>query len=118
MTLADANTLVATVIAANSAPLTAEFAQKRSNLKDTALRKMENVPSAVDLLAGGLQFHQVKGKRLLPLVLNALQAAGHNPMHLTQTVSEALVHPSLRDAIAGIKQAGGADAEGVEAPAH
>jgi hypothetical protein len=101
----DAQALVAGAIAANSAPFAAEFAQKRSNLKDTALRKMENVPSAVDLLAHGVQFEQVKGKRLLPHVLTALQNAGHNPMHLTQTPSDALVHPPLRARIAEIKQA-------------
>ena len=66
---------------------------------------MENVPSAVDLLANGVHFEQVKGKRLLPLILDALQRAGHNPMHLTQTASNALIHPSLRDCISGIIQA-------------
>lgn len=99
----DAQMMVDAVISANSAPMAAEFAQKRSNLKDTALRKMDNVPSAVDLLAHGVQFEQVKGKRLLPLILSALQGAGHNPMHLTQTGSAALVHPPLRDKIAEIK---------------
>jgi hypothetical protein len=99
----DAQIMVDAVIAANSAPMAAEFAQKRSNLKDTALRKKENVPSAVDLLAHGVQFEQVKGKRLLPLILAALQVAGHNPMHLTQTGSAALVHPPLRDKIVEIK---------------
>lgn len=101
----DARLMVETVIVANAATMAAEFAQKRSSLKDTALRKMENVPSAVDLLANGVHFEQVKGKRLLPLILSALQAAGHNPMHLTQTGSAALVHPPLRDKIATIKRA-------------
>jgi AAA domain, putative AbiEii toxin, Type IV TA system len=108
--VADAQAMVAAVIAANSAPFAAEFAQKRSSLKDTALRKMENVPSAVDLLANGVQFEQIKGKRLLPLLLNALQATGHNPMHLTQTGSDALIFPSLRDSIAQMKQAAAAAA--------
>jgi len=103
--LADAQTIIATVIAANHAVFAAEFAQKRSNLKDTALRKMENVPSAVDLLAEGVLFEQVKGKRLLPHVLTALQNAGHNPMRLTETTSEAIVSPLLRDLINQLKQA-------------
>lgn len=106
--LEDAHALVNAVIAANTAAMAAEFAQKRSSVKDTALRKMENPPSAVDLLANGVQFEQVKGKRLLPLVLNALQGAGHNPMHLTQTASAALVHPPLRDKIAEIEEAAAA----------
>jgi hypothetical protein len=105
ITVEDARAMVDAVIAANSAMMAAEFSQKRSNLKDTALRKMTNVPSAVDLLAHGVQFEQVKGKRLLPLVLTALQSAGHNPMHLTQMASSALVHPPLRDKIAEIEQA-------------
>lgn len=100
--VADANEMVAAVIAAHSAPFAAEFAQKRSNLKDTALRKMANVPSAVDLLENGVQFAHIKGKRLLPLVLAALQGAGYNPMHLAQTASEALIHPPLRDRISQI----------------
>lgn len=108
--LPDAEALVGAVIAANGAAFAAEFAQKRSNLKDTALRKMENLPSAVDMLANGVQFEFVKGKRLLPLVLTALQTAGHNPMRLTQTVSNALIHAPLRDRVAGIKQASGASA--------
>lgn len=103
--VADAREMVQALIAAYSAPFAAEFAQKRSSLKDTALRKMENTPSAVDLLANGVQFEQIKGKRLLPLILNALQVSGHNPMHLTQTASDALVDPMLRDCIANIKQA-------------
>jgi len=106
--IADSREMIAAVIAAHNAPFAAEFAQKRSSLKDTALRKMENVPSAVDLLANGVQFEQIKGKRLLPLVLAALQAAGHNPMHLTQTESDALVYPPLRDCIIRLKQAPGA----------
>ena len=106
----EAQVMVDAVIAANSATMAAEFAQKRSNLKDTALRKMENVPSAVDLLADGVQFAQVKGKRLLPLVLNALQGAGRNPMHLTQTGTAALVQPPLRDKIAEVKAAAAATA--------
>jgi hypothetical protein len=108
MPLNDARALIDAAIAANSAAMAAEFAQKRSNLKDTALRKMENVPSAIDLLAHGIQFEQVKGKRLLPLVLSALQGAGHNPMRLTQTGSAALIYPPLRDKITEIK--GGAAA--------
>ncbi len=108
--LPDAEALVGAVIAANSAALAAEFAQKRSNLKDTALRKMENLPSAVDMLINGVQFEFVKGKRLLPLILTALQRAGHNPMHLTQTASDALIHVPLRDLVAGIKLAAGASA--------
>jgi hypothetical protein len=100
---ADAEAMVAAIIAANSAPFAAEFAQKRSNLKDTALRKMDNVPSAVDLLANGVQFSQVKGKRLLPHILGALQQAGHNPMHLTQTSTDALVDPELRDLIVAVR---------------
>ena len=102
--LADAQTMITNVIAANHAVFPAEFAQKRSNLKDTALRKMENVPSALDLLAGGVLFEQVKGKRLLPHVLTALQNEGHNPMRLTETPSAALVHPFLRDLINQLKQ--------------
>lgn len=100
---ADAEELLAAVIAANNAPFAAEFAQKRSNLKDTALRKMDGVPSAVDLLADGVKFEHVKGKRLLPLVLGALQQAGHNPMRLTSTATAALTHAALRDQIAAIK---------------
>ncbi len=107
--IADAREMVAAVIAANSAIFAAEFAQKRSSLKDTALRKMDGVPSAVDLLANGVQFDQIKGKRLLPLILTALQNAGRNPMHLMQTVSEALVHPLLRDKISEIKKADAAE---------
>jgi len=48
---------------------------------------------------------QVKGKRLLPHVLTALQNAGHNPMRLTETTSEAIVSPLLRDLINQLKQA-------------
>jgi hypothetical protein len=110
MSLAEAQQMVAAVIAAASAQFAAEFAQKRSSLKDTALRKMENVPSAVDLLANGVQFEQVKGKRLLPHVLTALQQAGHNPMHLAQNATDALVHVPLQNLIAEMKQAAAAAA--------
>lgn len=114
---ADAVTMVETIIAANGAPFAAEFAQKRSSLKDTALRKMAGVPSAVDLLAHGVQFDQVKGKSLLPHVLTALQEAGHNPMRLTETPSAALVDPTLRDLIAQMKQAAAAPVLPADAPA-
>jgi hypothetical protein len=109
ITLSDAEALVAAVIAANSAAFAAEFAQKRSNLKDTALRKMEKLPSAVDMLNKGVQFEFVKGKSLLPLVLTSLQMAGHNPMRLTQTASNALIHVPLRDLVASIKQTASAN---------
>jgi hypothetical protein len=100
----DAREMVEAIIKANSTKMTAVFAQKRTDLKNTVLRGMENVQSAVDLLANEVRFEQVKGKHLLPLVQNALQNAGHNPMHLIQRASPALVHPILRDKIAEIKQ--------------
>jgi AAA domain, putative AbiEii toxin, Type IV TA system len=100
----EARSIINSILTANGAVFAAEFSQKRSNLKDTALRKMPNVPSAVDLLATGVKFEQVKGKRLMPLVLDALSVAGHNPMRLTATPSEALVHLPLRDAIAKMKE--------------
>lgn len=103
--IADALAMVAEVIAANSAPFAAEFAQKRSSLKDTALRKMADVPSAVSLLQNGVQFEQIKGKRLLPHVLTALQNKGKNPMLLTQTASVGLLDTSLQDAIIEMKLA-------------
>jgi hypothetical protein len=112
--LADANEIVNAIIVGHSATFAAEFAQKRSSLKDTALRKMEKVPSAVELLAQGVQFEQIKGKRLLPLVLAALQNSGHNPMHLTQNTSEALIHPPLRDCIIEMKQAAAAAIHAVQ----
>ncbi|MGO4307340.1 AAA family ATPase [Cupriavidus sp. RAF12] len=100
---ADAEEILTTILAANSAVFGAEFAQKRSSLKDTALRKMDGVQSATDMLAQGVKFEHVKGKRLLALVLAAIQQAGHNPVHLTATASPALVHSPLRDRIAAIK---------------
>ncbi|MEX3982570.1 AAA family ATPase [Paraburkholderia sp. EG287A] len=101
--LADAEEMVHAVIAGGSAQFVAEFTQKRSSLKDTALKKMDDVPSAVDLLANGLQFEQVKGKKLLTKLLMALQQGGHNPMRLTSTASEALISEALREKVAEIK---------------
>lgn len=99
----EAQRIVNDVLSANQLVFSAEFAQKRSNLKDTALRRMDNVPSATDLLGQAIAFWQVKGKRLLPLIQNALQAGGHNPMLLASTASDALIHAPLRDRIAQIR---------------
>lgn len=109
----DAEAILAAVMTANSAVFAAEFAQKRTSLKDTALKKMNGVPSATDMLVDGVKFEHVKGKRLLSHVLTAIQQAGHNPMRLTDTPSAALVHAPLRDKIAAIKaEVAAADAVG------
>ncbi|CAJ97173.1 Hypothetical protein H16_B2391 [Cupriavidus necator H16] len=102
---ADSEAMMAAIIAANQALLAAEFAQKRVSLKDTTLKRMKDASSATDMLAGGLKFEHIKGKRLMALVQTALQQAGHNPMRLTSTPSAALVYAPLRDKIAAIKAA-------------
>lgn len=98
-----AEAIVAAIIAANGAVFAAEFAQKRNSLKDTALKKKDGIQSATEMLADGVKFAHVKGKRLLSHVLAGIQQAGHNPMRLTDTLSAALVHPPLREKIASIK---------------
>lgn len=100
----DAHQMVNRIIQSDSAVFAAEFAQKRSAVKDTALRRMENAASATDLLAGGVTFELVKGKRLLPLVLAELQQRGLNPMLLTQTSSPALVVPQLQALLTQMRQ--------------
>jgi hypothetical protein len=107
----DAESLVSTAIAENNAVFAVEFAQKRADLKSKALRKMENSPSATDMVVNGVQFEFVRGKSLLPLVLTALHAAGHDPNHLTQTASDALIHQPLRDRVVAIKRAAGANSK-------
>lgn len=102
MDLDDARSLVDTILATQSAVFSAEFAQKRMSLKSTALKNMQNVPSAPDMLENGIQFDYVKGKRLLALVQNALQTQGHNPMHLQQTISVGLVDESLTNTISAL----------------
>lgn len=91
------------VLLANNGKLTVEFTQKRSHLKDNALRKKEKVPSAVDLIGNVIQFDQVKGKSLLPLLLNSLTADGLNPMRLTTVPSPALIDAGLAELIAQAK---------------
>lgn len=103
MTEADATELVQQTLKIHAARLTVEFTQKRNNLKDTALRKMENIPSAVDLIGGGIQFHQAKGKSLLSLILDVLEKGGHNPMHLSANTSLALIDETLKAIIADCK---------------
>jgi predicted ATPase len=50
MSLAEAEELLRRVIDANKSAMLVEFAQKRSSLKDTVLRKKDSVPSATELV--------------------------------------------------------------------
>ncbi len=96
MTETEVSELVQKVISDNNARLIVEFTHKRSDLKNSALRKMPNVSSTDNLIGQEIQFYQVKGKSLVPLVLEALKAVGHNPMHLTSKPSAALQEDKLK----------------------
>lgn len=87
------------VLIANAPRLTVEYSQKRSHLKDNALRKKQDVPSAVDLIGDGIRFDQVKGKSFLPLLLDSLSADNLNPMRLTTVPSPALIDATLEDLV-------------------
>lgn len=107
LTSTESAELIQQILVGNSGKLTIEFSNKRNELRDGALRKMEHLPSATDLIATGLKFEQVKGKTLLPLLLDALRTAGHNPMTLTATTSPALKNPQLQalvDLALGVSQ--------------
>jgi hypothetical protein len=99
--VADAAALVENVIAANAPTLTVEFANKRTQLKTTALRNFEPTPrGAQDLIDNnGIRFDQVKGKTLLRLISSELAARHLNPSKL-RGASPALVVPELAAAIA------------------
>ncbi|MEF9926446.1 MAG: AAA family ATPase [Massilia sp.] len=95
MTEEAANQKLQDILTENAAKLTVEYTQKRTHLKDNALRKMQNVPSAGDLIGKAICFNQVKGKSLLPLLLDSLSADNHNPMRLTTVPSPILVDVGL-----------------------
>jgi hypothetical protein len=78
------------IIAAHNASLTADFTNKRSDLKSKTLKTKENVPSAADLLGAQIGFEYVKGKRLFGLLNTELTKLKKNPMHLTSSVTDAL----------------------------
>jgi hypothetical protein len=90
ITLEEARTIIEGIIAANNASLSADFANKRSELKGKILRYKENVPTAADLLGAQISFEQVKGKRLFGLLNVELSQQGKNPMRLLTTRTEAL----------------------------
>jgi len=90
ITLEEARTIIEGVIAANNASLSADFANKRSELKSKILRDKENVPTAANLLGAQISFEQVKGKRLFGLLNVELTPQGKNPMRLLTTRTAAL----------------------------
>jgi hypothetical protein len=90
MPIAQANTLVESLIDANASKLAMEFSQKRADLKAKVLRDKENVPSATDLVNQRISFEQVKGKKLWGLLNEALTAQQQNPMHLLTRQTDAL----------------------------
>lgn len=84
-----ASTIIERIIEAHNASLSADFANKRAELKSKLLKQKENVPSAADLLGAQISFAYVKGKRLFGLLTAELKKRGQNPMHLSAT-SDAL----------------------------
>ncbi|WP_165371526.1 AAA family ATPase [Pseudolysobacter antarcticus] len=102
MTLDFAENLVEDAIVANASQFTIEFANKRAQLKQTTLRLMKDVPSAVDLMGKRIKFDQVKGKSLLPKILDSLKLAGENPMRLIETGSDALKAAALTQVVIDI----------------
>jgi predicted ATPase len=96
ISLVDAGNILAGIIAANNASLAGDFANKRAELKNKALRAKENVPSAADLMGAQIAFEQVKGKRLFGLLNVELQQLGHNPMRVLTSKTDALKIDQLR----------------------
>ena len=90
ITIDEARTIIEGVIAANNASLSADFANKRSEIKSKILRDKGNVPTAADLLGAQISFEQVKGKRLFGLLNVELTQQGKNPMRLLTTRTVAL----------------------------
>jgi hypothetical protein len=90
ISLVDARSIVDGVIAANNATLSADFANKRADLKNKVLREKEDAPSASKLLGAQISFELVKGKRLFGLLAAELQKLGRNPMHLLTKKTVAL----------------------------
>ena len=107
MTIEQAQALVDQAIAAQQAKLTIEFSNKRNALKSGALKKMEAVQSAQDLIGASIQFPQVKGKTLLKAIHAALQSQGLNAAHLSTQTSPALVDVNLSALIVQAKLAAG-----------
>ena len=92
----EARKIIEGIIAANNASLSADFANKRAELKSKLLRLKENTPSAADLLGAQITFEFVKGKRLFGLLNVELPKLGHNAMHLLTTTTDALRIEQLR----------------------
>ena len=60
----------------NHARLAVNFATKRQHAKDRTLRQKSDVPSAEDLVKADLPFEWAKGKTILGLIIQSLNAAG------------------------------------------
>jgi hypothetical protein len=99
----NAQTLVDQILAANNGPFLVEFANKRANLKSTAIREYQDAASATDLVGNQIAFWQVRGKSLFPLILAEIKKLDHNPMHLAAKESEALVDPGLKAFVDAMK---------------
>lgn len=89
--LEEAKTLVLDVITRNTAQLSAEFANKRSDLKARLLRKMEpEPPSATKLVGESIDFQFVKGKSIIRKIRQALVSRTLNGDRLVSTNTDAL----------------------------
>jgi hypothetical protein len=96
ISLDEAHKIIDGIITANNASLSADFANKRGDLKSKILKLKENTPSAADLLGAQIKFEFVKGKRLFGLLNVELPKLGHNAMHLLTKTTDALKIEQLR----------------------
>ena len=96
ISLNDAQGIVGRIISANNASLSADFANKRIELKNKVLRPKKNVPTAADLLGAEIEFDLLKGKRLFGLLNAELPKLGYNAMRLLTTTTDALKIEQLR----------------------
>jgi hypothetical protein len=59
-----AHDIINRLIEAHNASFAADFANKRTDLRNKVLKYKENVPAARDLMGGMIEFSQIRGKRL------------------------------------------------------
>jgi energy-coupling factor transporter ATP-binding protein EcfA2 len=85
--LEEAKTIIDRIISASNASLSIDFANKRTELKNKALKLKENVPSAADLVGALIEFKFVRGKRLFGLLNTELPRLGYNAMHVLSTTN-------------------------------
>jgi predicted ATPase len=115
ISLDEARTIIGGIIEANNASLSADFANKRSELKGKILRDKENVPTAANLLGAQISFDQIKGKRLFGLINGELVRLGKNPMRLLTTHTDALKIDQLEEFATRVWPPGAATATATEA---